>query len=56
MKSDYLRKEAELYMDFISKGEDVHANKFMSKSLKEINEGSCLLNNWVYEQTKRYSF
>ena len=52
LKSDYLRKEAELYIDYISKGNDVQANKFMCKSLKEINEGSNFLNNWVYEQTK----
>jgi len=51
LKSDYLRKEAELYIDFISKGEDVSTNKFMSKSLKEINEGSNTLNTWVYDQT-----
>ena len=52
LKSDYLRKEAELYIDFISKGEKVMKNTFMSKSLKEINEGSILMNTWVYEQTK----
>jgi agmatinase len=52
LKSDYLRKEAELYIDYISKGNDVQANKFMCKSLKEINEGSNFLNTWVYEQTK----
>ena len=51
MKSDYLRKEAELYIDYISKGESVEKNKFMCKSLKEINEGSKLMNNWVYEQS-----
>lgn len=51
MKSDYLRKEAELYIDYISKGEDVNKNQFMCKSLKEINEGSHFLNNWVYEKT-----
>lgn len=51
MKSDYLRKEAELYIDYISKGEDVNKNQFMCKSLKEINEGSNFLNNWVYEKT-----
>ena len=51
LKSDYLRKEAELYMDFISKGEDARSNKFMTKSLQEINEGGVLLNNWVYVQT-----
>ena len=52
MKSDYLRKEAELYIDFISHGQEVKNNKFMMKSLKEINEGSLMLNKWVYEQTQ----
>jgi agmatinase len=52
MKSDYLRKEAELYIDFISHGQDIKNNKFMMKSLKEINEGSVMMNNWVYEHTK----
>lgn len=52
MKSDYLRKEAELYINYISHGEDVDDNKFMTKTLKEVNEGSQFLNNWVYEQAK----
>jgi agmatinase len=52
MKSDYLRKEAELYIDYISKGEELNKNKFMCKSLKEINEGSIMLNTWVYDRTK----
>lgn len=52
MKSDYLRKEAELYINFTSKGEMVEKNSFMCKSLKEINEGSAYLNNWVYEHTR----
>jgi agmatinase len=52
MKSDYLRKEAELYIDYISKGEIVENNNFMCKSLKEINEGGIFINNWVYEQTR----
>lgn len=51
MKSDYLRKEAELYISFISQGESVDSNKFMTKTLKEINQGSVFLNDWVYEQT-----
>src|SRR5579872_3925497 len=51
MKSDYLRKEAELYINYTSKGEALEKNTFMCKSLKEINEGSAILNNWVYEQT-----
>ena len=52
MKSDYLRKEAELYINYIAQGEIVSENKFMCKTLREINEGSLFLNNWVYEQTK----
>ncbi|HLF47074.1 MAG TPA: agmatinase family protein [Chitinophagaceae bacterium] len=51
-KSDYLRKEAELYIDYISKGEIVEDNQFIIKTLKDVNEGSVFLNNWVYEQTK----
>ena len=52
LKSDYLRKEAELLIDYISKGELVENNAFMSKSLKEINEGGIYMNKWVYEQTR----
>ncbi|MBC7534979.1 MAG: agmatinase family protein [Ferruginibacter sp.] len=52
MKSDYLRKEAELYINYISQGEILEENKFMCKSLREINQGSLFLNDWVYEQTK----
>ncbi len=52
MKSDYLRKEAELYINYIAQGEIVADNKFMCKTLKEINAGSNFLNDWVYEQTK----
>jgi agmatinase len=52
LKSDYLRKEAELYIDYISKGDVVEDNQFMTRTLKEVNEGSFFLNNWVYQQTK----
>jgi agmatinase len=52
MKSDYLRKEAELYIDYISRGDEVSANQFMCKTLKDVNEGGDFLNNWVYEQIK----
>ncbi|MCA0398659.1 MAG: agmatinase family protein [Bacteroidetes bacterium] len=51
LKSDYLRKEAELYIDYISSGEELEKNSFMCRSLKEINEGSQFLNNWVHTQT-----
>jgi agmatinase len=52
MKSDYLRKEAELFINYISKGDDVSKNKFMCKSLKDINEGSNFLNTWVQQHTQ----
>lgn len=52
MKSDYLRKEAELFIDYISEGQDIGANQFMTKTMKDVNEGGIYLNNWVYEQTK----
>ncbi|MEJ7611237.1 MAG: agmatinase family protein [Ferruginibacter sp.] len=51
-KSDYLRKEAELYLNYISQGDEVSANKFMGKTLRDINEGSLFMNDWVYTQTK----
>jgi agmatinase len=50
LKSDYLRKEAELYINYIAQGEKVGDNKFMCKTLKEVNEGSQMLNAWVYTQ------
>ena len=52
LKSDYLRKEAELYIDYISKGDVVEKNQFMTRALKEVNEGSLFLNSWVYQQSK----
>ena len=52
LKSDYLRKEAELYIDYISNGDEVEKNNFMCRSLREINEGSVFLNNWVHAQCR----
>ena len=52
LKSTYLRKEAELYIDYISRGEELEANQFMCKTIKEINEGGEYLNDWVYQQAK----
>jgi len=51
LKSDYLRKEAELYINYIAQGENVNDNKFMCKTLKEVNAGAAFMNQWVYEQT-----
>jgi agmatinase len=54
LKSDYLRKEAELYLNFIAQEEEIEQNKFMCKTLKDINEGSNFLIDWVYTQTKSF--
>lgn len=52
LKSDYLRKEAELYISYISEEQELEKNTFMCKTLREVNEGSDMLNEWVYKQTK----
>jgi agmatinase len=52
LKSDYLRKEAELYINYTSSGDLVEENQFMCKTLREVNEGSLFMNEWVYQQTK----
>ncbi len=52
LKNDYLRKENELYLNFINSGDKVETNKFMCKTLKEVNEGCTFMNEWVYEQAK----
>lgn len=52
LKNDYLRKENELYLNFIKSGEKIETNKFMSKTLKEVNEGCHIMNEWVYEKSK----
>jgi agmatinase len=52
LKSDFLRKEAELYLDYISKGEELEKNQFMMKTIKDINEGSLFFNNWIYQQAR----
>lgn len=54
LKSAYLRREAELYIDYISRGEELQANQFMCKSIKEVNEGSEYLNKWVYDRATEY--
>lgn len=50
-KSDYLRKETELFVDYICHGDQIEKNTFMCKSFRDINQGGEYLNNWVYEHT-----
>lgn len=49
-RSDYLRKEAELYINFQLEEGKLEENEFMQNGLHEINKGGEILNNWVYEQ------
>ena len=52
LKNDFLRKENELYLNFINSGEKIESNKFMKKTLKEVNAGCDELHQWVYEKCK----
>jgi agmatinase len=52
LKSDYLRKEAELYLKFLSEGGDVSENEFLRRSVDDVNRGTEKMNEWVYAQTK----
>lgn len=54
LKSTYLRREAELYIDFISRKEILETNQFMCKSIREVNEGGEYLNDWVYKHAKSH--
>lgn len=52
LKSDYLRKEAELYLKYLSEGGDVSENEFLRRSVDDVNRGTEKMNEWVYAQTK----
>lgn len=52
LRSDYLHKEAALYINFQVEGGDIEENDFMKNSLHEVNKGCEELNEWVYKETK----
>lgn len=52
MRSDYLRKEAELYLNFLMDGGNLAENSFMQKTLHDVNKGCEEMNAWVYNQTR----
>jgi agmatinase len=54
LRSDYLRKEAELYLKFLSEGGDIEINEFLRKSVNDVNQGSAKMIDWVYEQTSHW--
>ncbi|WP_217606178.1 agmatinase family protein [Chitinophaga sp. GbtcB8] len=51
LRSDYLRKEAELYIKFLTEGGDIGDNQFLKKTLVDVNTGTKVMNEWVYNQT-----
>jgi len=51
LRSDYLRKEAELYLKFLTEGGNISENAFLKKTLVDVNTGTKLMNEWVYGQT-----
>ncbi|HVI49381.1 MAG TPA: agmatinase family protein [Chitinophaga sp.] len=52
LRSDYLRKEAELYLKFLTEGGDISENEFLKKTVVDVNNGTRAMNEWVYTQTK----
>lgn len=51
LRSDYLRKEAELYLKCLMEGGDVTENDFLRRSINDVNTGSAKMIQWVYDQT-----
>lgn len=52
LRSDYLRKEAELYLKFLTEGGDISENEFLKKTVVDVNNGTKAMNEWVYTQAK----
>lgn len=51
LRSDYLRKEAELYLKFLTEGGNISENEFLRKTLVDVNTGTQVMNQWVYNKT-----
>ncbi len=52
-KSDFLRQCAELIISHLVEGGDVAENEQLSEKQQEVNNGSRMMINWVYEMTSR---
>lgn len=50
-KSNYLRQCAELIISCLADGNDVSCNEQLKGKLKEVNEGTVMMRDWVYEMT-----
>ena len=51
-KSNYLRQYAELIISCLSEGGDLKCNDQLRDKLKEVNHGTLMLRDWVYEMTR----
>jgi agmatinase len=51
-KSNYLRQCAELIISCLSEGGDLKCNDQLQHKLKEVNDGTLMLRDWVYEMTR----
>lgn len=50
-KSNYLRQCAELIISYLAEGGNVDQHEQLTYKLKEVNDGTVMLKNWVYEMT-----
>lgn len=50
-KSNYLRQCAELIISCLSEGGDILCNQQLAGKLKEVNDGTTMMRDWVYEMT-----
>lgn len=53
-KSRLLRKKVDRYIRFLEQGGAVQKSKPMQALLKEVNQASETLNEWVYQETRKY--
>lgn len=51
-KSNYLRQCAELIISCLAEGGDLTYNDQLQHKLREVNEGTKMLRDWVYEMTR----
>lgn len=51
-KSNYLRQCAELIISCLSEGGDLTCNDQLKDKLREVNHGTLMLRDWVYEMTR----
>jgi agmatinase len=51
-RSDYYRKQSELYINFLAEGGNVDENPYLKNCVGQINEECKKMNGWVYHHAK----